>query len=134
MFRRIPLLSVLAAVLLAGLTTCTPQAVESGNNQNNHPETVAVTSISLNKTELTLTEGESETLTTTIKPNDATDKTIIWSTSDAMVATVENGKVTALKAGVTVITAKAGDHSATCEVTVKEPDKPEGFNDEHRNW
>ena len=95
---------------------------------------IAVTSITLSKSELVLTEGESETLTATVKPDDATNKSVTWSTSDATVATVENGKVTALKAGSAVITAKAGEQSTTCSVTVKEPDRPEGFNDEHRNW
>ena len=120
MLKRIPLLSVLAAVFLAISTSCTPQAVEPGNNthQNNQPKTVAVTSVSLNKTDLILTEGGSEMLTATVKPDDATDKTVTWSTSDATVATVENGKVTALKAGSAVITAKAGDKTATCKVTV----------------
>ena len=79
---------------------------------------VAVTSVTLNKTELTLTEGESETLTATVKPDDATDKTVTWSTSDASVAKVENGKVTAIKEGKASITAKAGEKSATCVITV----------------
>ena len=79
---------------------------------------VAVTEVTLNKTELSLKEGESETLTATVKPDDATDKTVTWSTSNANVATVDNGKVTAVKAGSATITAKAGDVSASCVVTV----------------
>ena len=80
---------------------------------------VAVTSVTLNKTELTLTEGESEMLTATVKPDDATDKTVTWNTSDASIATVDaNGKVTAVKEGSATITAKAGEKSATCSVTV----------------
>ena len=81
---------------------------------------VAVTSVTLNKTDLSLKEGESETLTATVKPDDATDKTLTWSTSDASVATVDqNGKVTAVKEGTATITAKAGSKSATCSVGVK---------------
>ena len=81
--------------------------------------TVAVTGVTLNKTELTLKEGDSETLVATVKPDDATDKTVTWSTSDASIVTVdESGKVTAVKEGSATITAKAGDKSATCKVTI----------------
>ena len=79
---------------------------------------IDVSSVSLSKTELTLTEGDSETITATVKPDDATDKTVTWSTSDAAVATVDGGKITAVKEGTATITAKAGDKTATCAVTV----------------
>ena len=79
---------------------------------------IAVTSVELNKTSLELVEGESETLTATVKPDDATDKTVTWNTSDASIATVENGKVTAVKEGEATITAKAGEKEAPCKVAV----------------
>ena len=79
---------------------------------------VVVSSVQLNKTSLELVEGESETLTATVKPDDADDKTVTWSSSNASVATVDNGKVTALKEGSATITAKAGDKTATCAVVV----------------
>lgn len=79
---------------------------------------VVVSSVELNKTSLELIEGESETLTATVKPDDADDKTVTWSSSNASVATVDNGKVTALKEGSATITAKAGDKTATCAVVV----------------
>ena len=60
---------------------------------------IVVSSISLNKTDLALVEGDSETLVATVNPDDATDKTVTWSTSDKTIATVENGKVTAVKEG-----------------------------------
>ncbi|MBR1487676.1 MAG: Ig-like domain-containing protein [Bacteroidales bacterium] len=80
---------------------------------------IAVTSITLDQTSLTLQEGESATLTATVKPDNATDKTVTWSSSNTSVATVdENGKVTAVKEGSAKITAKAGERSVTCTVTV----------------
>ena len=79
---------------------------------------VEVTSISLNKDALSLIEGDSETLTATVKPDDATDKTVTWTTSDTSVATVDNGVVTAVKVGTATITAEAGDKSATCTISV----------------
>ena len=90
---------------------------------------ISVTGISLDKTELTLTVGGSETLTATVEPDSATDKTVTWTTSDAAVATVDNGTVTAVSAGTATITAQAGEKSATCAVTVQaaetEPIVPE---------
>ncbi len=80
---------------------------------------VPVTSVTLDKTTVTLTEGDETTLTATVKPDNATDKTVTWTSSDATVATVTDGKVKALKAGTATITAKAGDKTATCAVTVK---------------
>ena len=85
-------------------------------------EYTKTTDISLNKTTLSLTEGESLTLTATVLPSNATDKTVVWSTSDSKVATVENGKVTANGPGTVVITAKTNDGSnlsATCTISVK---------------
>ena len=76
-------------------------------------------SITLDKTELTLTIGASEKLTATVLPEDVTDKTVTWSTSDAAIATVDNeGNVTAVSVGEATITATCGDKSATCKVTV----------------
>ena len=88
-------------------------------NQDAAPQqTVAVESITLNVAELTLAPGASETLTATVLPENATDKTVTWSTSNAEIATVADGKVTAVKEGEATITAKAGEKSATCKVTV----------------
>ena len=83
-------------------------------------KTISVTSVSLDRTSITLEEEKTTTLIATVKPDDATDKTVTWSSSSASVATVDaNGKVIAIKEGAATITAKAGDKSATCEVTVK---------------
>lgn len=83
---------------------------------------VPITSIILNKDKLTLIENESEVLTTTISPDIATDKTIVWKSADETIASVdENGKVTALKVGETTVMATSSDGkvSASCMVTVK---------------
>ena len=82
--------------------------------------TVLPTGISLNKTSLSLMEGESETLTATVSPSNATDKTVTWSSSNTSVATVSSsGKVTAKAAGSATITAKTvNGKTATCSVTV----------------
>ena len=83
---------------------------------------VAVASVTLNKSELNLKKGESETLVATVNPADATDKTVTWSSSDATIASVnQNGLVTALKSGNVTITAKAGEKTATCTVIVIVP-------------
>ena len=81
---------------------------------------IAVEGISLNRTSAALVEGESLTLVATVTPEDATDKTVTWSSSNAAVAAVDaTGKVTAVAAGKATITAKAGDKTAICEVTVE---------------
>ena len=79
---------------------------------------VPATGVTLDKTELSLTEGESATLTATVEPENATDKAIVWTSSDNAVATVENGVVTAVKAGTATITAACGSAKAECTVTV----------------
>ena len=83
---------------------------------------VAVESVTLGKTELALVVNEADvTLTATVKPDDATDKTVTWTSSNPAVATVDaSGKVHAVAAGEATITATAGDKTATCKVTVKE--------------
>lgn len=82
---------------------------------------MAVTGVSLNKQTLSLVEGDSETLTATVAPSNATNKAVSWKSSYASVASVDNsGKVTAVKAGSATITVTTTDGSktATCSVTV----------------
>ena len=81
---------------------------------------IGVTSVSLDKTSLEMTEGDAATLTATVNPSDATDKTLTWTSSDASVASVSvNGEVKALKAGTAIITvSSANGKTATCKVTV----------------
>ena len=93
----------------AGFAACTPQ--QSGNE-------VAATSVTLSETQLSLAVGESATLTATVLPEDATDKTVTWSSSDEGVVTVSGGAVTALAEGGATITATCGSVFAECAVTV----------------
>ena len=83
------------------------------------PTVVPVQNVALSKSTLTLTEGDSETLTATVSPSNATDKTLTWTVSPSGYATVSGGVVTALKEGSCTITATAGGKSATCAVTVE---------------
>ena len=83
---------------------------------------VNVTDVSLDRTELTLTEGEAETLTATVKPDNADNRKVTWSSDKTEIATVDGaGRVTAVKAGEAVVTVMTedGGKTATCRVTVK---------------
>ena len=80
---------------------------------------IPVESISLNQTTLSLKIGEKETLQAMVSPENATNKNISWSSDKTDVATVDgNGNVSANSVGTATITAKAGEQSATCTVTV----------------
>ena len=115
-----------AAALL--LFSCTPVEINPGGNTpggdspEDKPATVQVTGITLDKTSLTLKEGESVTLTPTVKPDNATNKSVTWTSGNESVATVDNsGKVTGVKAGTATIIAATqdGGRTATCTVTVE---------------
>ena len=85
-------------------------------------QVIPVSSITLSRTSLNLTKGQSETLSATVTPSDATDKNVTWTSSDATLVSVDqNGKVTALKGGSATVTASAGEKSATCTVEVTVP-------------
>jgi len=82
---------------------------------------IPVESVALDESSITLTEGWTQQLTATISPNDATDQTVIWSSSDETVATVEDGLVTALAEWTATITVTShADWTITddCSVTV----------------
>lgn len=83
-------------------------------------EPVPVTGITISANSLTMVVGETQTLTATVSPNNADNKAVIWSSSNGSVATVDNGKVTAIGIGSTTITVKSDDggKTATCNVTV----------------
>ncbi len=92
-----------------------------GTVAKNGTQRVNVESIALNENTLTLytnRDPKTATLTATVSPDNATDKTVAWTSADEKVATVENGVVTAVGNGTTTITAQAGDKTAVCTVTV----------------
>ena len=80
---------------------------------------VPVVTVSLSSTSLKLYEGDIAQLTATVKPKDATDKTVVWSSDMPSVATVDQtGLVTGILAGTATISASAGGKVAKCTVTV----------------
>ena len=114
-------------------------AIQSGSNQANNdkiqseiekePNTTnrPVAQITLKPTSLSLQEGKSSTIKANIRPTDAANKSVKWSSSNTKVATVSNGVVKAVKAGSAKITCTAQDGSgisASCSVTVTAKPKP----------
>ena len=92
-----------------------------GTVAKNGTQKVNVESIALNENTLTLytnRDPKTATLTATVSPDNATDKTVAWTSADEKIAMVENGVVTAVGNGTTTITAQAGDKTAVCTVTV----------------
>ena len=99
-----------ATMLLAALFSCKKEE-----------KVIHVSSVSVTPAAIELTEGESQALTAKILPDNATNKAITWSSSDAAVATVsEEGEVKALKPGTATVkaTAKDGGVEGSCAITV----------------
>ena len=102
------------------------------------PEIIPVSQITLNKTETSISVGNSETLTATVAPENAANKALTWASSDEAVATVApDGTVTAVKAGAATITATAADgsgKSAVCKVTVTGDTTPPAHEHRYGDW
>ena len=81
---------------------------------------ISVTDVVLDPKTLTMTEGDCMTIIATISPSNATNRNLRWSSSDEMVASVADGKVTAHRAGkaVIVVSTEDGGLTANCQVTV----------------
>ena len=108
----------------AGTATITVTTVDGGKTATCKvtvkAKKIPVKSITLNKTKLTLGAKEKFTLKATVKPSNATSKTVSWTSSNKKVATVSSkGAVTTKKTGKTTITAKADGKSKKCVITVK---------------
>lgn len=85
--------------------------------------TTDVTGVLLDSAELTIPVGQEDTLTATVSPATASEKGLIWSSSNEAIATVDGGKVTAVSAGSAIITVETvnGGYTATCNVAVVIP-------------
>ncbi|MBR4185537.1 MAG: Ig-like domain-containing protein, partial [Clostridia bacterium] len=81
---------------------------------------VPATSVAVDKATVSIDEGQTETVTATVKPDDTTD-TLEWKSADTSIATVADGVITGVKEGTTTVTATAGSKSATVSVTVTKP-------------
>ena len=90
-----------------------------GSGSGGGSSTINATAIDLDqKMKVLVKGGDALTITVKFTPSDATDKTVTWESKDPTIATVENGVVTPVGLGITTITAKSGELSATCEVFV----------------
>lgn len=104
--------------------------VACGDPKPEEPKTIAVTGVTLSPASKVLAPGDSVQLTATVAPEDADDKSVVWSSSKESVATVsDEGLVSAISEGSATITVKTvdGDKTATCKITVEsEPAAVEG--------
>ena len=116
---------LLTALLLLGMifTGCRKEEHEPQTPGQEDPVQEQLESITLDVTALALTVGEEYTFTVTTVPADIEGLTLIWTSSDENIVSVDNGTVTALAEGTADITVSGGNNvSATCKVTVS-PDE-----------
>jgi hypothetical protein len=112
---------ILAAALLFGFTSLFITGCDSGGGGGGGGGTAPVTGVSLDKTTLTISVGDMETLKATVTPDDAISKSVTWSSSNASVARVSSsGVVTGVSAGYAIVTVTtvSGSRTATCYVIV----------------
>ena len=107
--------------LKAGTTTITATVGNVSDTCEVTVTGVKVTGLTLTPETLELNEGDTQTLTAAVVPANASNKNIIWTSSNDKAVTVDNGTVTAVKAGTAIITAETedGGYKKTCTVTVK---------------
>ena len=108
----------------AGTATITATTVDGGKKATCvvtvTTQSIAVTGVTLDKTTDTITVGSTDQLEATVSPSNATNKNVVWSSSNEGVAMVEDGLITAIGVGTATITAKTvdGGKKATCVVTI----------------
>ncbi len=103
------------------ISNVTSNVVKSNSNKtsNTQPK-VSVNGVKLSSTKLTMTVGDTKSISATVTPSNATNKGVTWTSSNTSVATVSsNGKITAKKAGTAKITVKTKDGSKTASCTVE---------------
>jgi len=110
--KRIFTILTMVALLLTGC--------EKDPMPGQEPEPIAVTSVSLDKTEVALIVGESANVKAIVKPDDAANKEVKWTVANTSIATVDEGEVTAVAVGETtlIVTTVDGGHTATIPVKV----------------
>lgn len=107
------------AAALAALLAMTNFIGCKNDDDDGGDETVAVKEVKITSTVTEVTVGKTITLTATVLPENATNKTVTWTSSDTAIATVKDGVVTGVAAGTAKITAKAGEKTDAVDVTVK---------------
>ena len=105
--------------LLSAFAIVALLCVACGGGGDDAPTTVPVSGIKLDKSALSIEIGEKATVTATIAPSDATNKSITWSSANSSIATVNNGVVEGVATGETTITAKTNDGGFTATIPVK---------------
>lgn len=109
----------------AGTATITVKTKDGGKTAQCVVTVIeSVASVSLHKNTLSFEKGKTSKLTATVSPSNATDRSVVWKSSNTKIATVTNkGVVKGIKAGTATITVvtKDGNKKATCKVTVKNP-------------
>ena len=111
MKKRISLSLLIAAMILVAFSSC----------KGNTPDVKKrVTGVKLSETAKTILVGDEFTLTATVEPADAADKTVVWTSDKPTIATVTDGKVKGVAEGDAniTVTTKDGNKTATCKVTV----------------
>ena len=127
----------LVCLLIFALGACQQHGGSSSSTRtstSSEPVDVIATAIALNKTQTSIRKGSNETLTVTFTPENTTNKDVNWATSNATIASVANGVVTANKAGTATITATSVSNpqlSATCQVTVADNVVLSGVDEKH---
>ena len=115
------LLKIMSSFIL-GSIAISPTFISTGcGSSNNNPSVIHPTSVTLDKKDLFIEVGAKQKLTATVKPDNATNKSVTWSSADEKIANVDkNGNVTGVKEGTTTVTVKTTDGSltSTCNVTV----------------
>ncbi len=112
---------------LVTCATCALLLAGCGGGGKPSPKTIDVTGVTLNETSKELDIGDSFQLVATVAPEDATNKNVTWSASGDGIVSVDDGLVTALKAGesTVTVTTESGNKTASCVFTVKEALVPE---------
>ena len=110
------------------IATCEVTVIEKQDPEPDpEPEVIPVENVALNQNNVTLNIGETTTLQATITPDNATNKTVAWTSENEDIARVNNGIVTAIGPGETTITVTTqdGQKTAKCTITVIEPEPEE---------